>query len=88
MLDVARQKLGKEHLENRVELICADAMTLPYPSESMDDAIFTSFTLELFDTPETPGCLSRMHTSLAAWWKVGGSQYVETRRERSDLPHF
>lgn len=57
LLDVARQKLRKEHFENRVELICADAMTLPYPSESMN-AIFTSFTLELFDTPETPVVLA------------------------------
>ena len=57
MLDVARQKLQKELLENRVELVCADAMTLPCPSESMD-AIFTSFTLELFDTPEIPVVLA------------------------------
>lgn len=49
VLDVARQKLWKEHLENRVALICADAITVPYPSGSLD-TIFCSFTLELFDT--------------------------------------
>ncbi len=51
MFDVAWQKLCNEHLEDRVERTCADAMTLPYLSDCMD-AIFTSFTLELFDTPE------------------------------------
>ena len=36
MLDVARQKLRDQRLEARVEMICADAMTLPYESDSMD----------------------------------------------------
>src|ERR1700741_232368 len=44
MLDVACQKLRAEHLEDRVELTCADATTLPYQSDFMD-AIFISFTL-------------------------------------------
>lgn len=57
MIDVARQKLRNEHLENRVDIICGDATTLPCLSDSLD-AIFMGFTLELFDTPEIPVVLS------------------------------
>ena len=57
MLEVARQKLRDQRLEARVEMICADAMTLPYESDSMD-GIFMSFTLELFDLPEIPAVLA------------------------------
>jgi ubiquinone/menaquinone biosynthesis C-methylase UbiE len=57
MLDVASQKLHAEHLEDRVELICTDATKLPYPANFVN-AIFMSFTLELFDTPEIPVVLS------------------------------
>ena len=53
MLDVSRQKLRDKRLDDRVALICADATALPYLSDSMD-AIFMSFTLELFDTGEIP----------------------------------
>jgi len=51
MLRVAASRIAGAGLAERVELRQADAAQLPYPESSMD-AVFMSFTLELFDTPE------------------------------------
>jgi demethylmenaquinone methyltransferase/2-methoxy-6-polyprenyl-1,4-benzoquinol methylase len=46
-------KVKKEGVAERVSLICEDAIKLPFESNFFN-AIFMSFTLELFDTPEIP----------------------------------
>jgi len=63
MLRQAREILGRHGFANRVELLCADATSLPYASETMD-GIFMSFTVELFDTPEIPELLGECHRVL------------------------
>ncbi len=53
MCDITRSRVKKAELSERVRLECGDANKLPYEA-NLFDAIFMSFTLELFDTPEIP----------------------------------
>jgi len=57
MLSLSRELLKKAGLAERAELICGDAEHMPYRDASMD-GVFTSFTLELFDTPAIPAVLA------------------------------
>lgn len=57
MLERTEPLLKKKGLSKRVELTCGDAAKLPYPGNFMN-AIFMSFTLELFDTAEIPKVLA------------------------------
>jgi demethylmenaquinone methyltransferase/2-methoxy-6-polyprenyl-1,4-benzoquinol methylase len=67
MLEVTRRRLDKARLMDRVELYCGDAASLPYGDNTFD-AVFMSFTLELFDTPEIPMLLGEVKRVL----KPGG----------------
>jgi len=57
MLAQASDWLEREGLAGRAALACADGAGLPLADEGLD-ALFASFTLELFDTPEIPLVLS------------------------------
>lgn len=57
MAKLAKQNLAKAGMLGRARVRCGDATQLPYPNDSID-AIFLSFTLELFDTAEIPKVLS------------------------------
>jgi demethylmenaquinone methyltransferase/2-methoxy-6-polyprenyl-1,4-benzoquinol methylase len=67
MLELTKRRLRKAGLSPRVELCCNDAVELPY-EDAKFNAVFISFALELFDTPEIPRVLFEIKRVL----KIGG----------------
>ncbi|MEJ2411888.1 MAG: methyltransferase domain-containing protein [Anaerolineales bacterium] len=57
MAAIAQSKLQRIKSGTRAGLICSDSLPIPLPSNRLD-AVFSSFTLELFDTPLIPDLLS------------------------------
>jgi len=70
MLEVTKRRLEKTRLMDRVELYCGDATSLPYDDNTFD-AVFMSFTLELFDTPEIPKVLDEVKRVLRTRGRLG-----------------
>ncbi len=57
MIKVARKRIQNKVGEGSVVLCQADGSSIPF-SDGRFDAVFLSFTLELFDTPEIPNVLN------------------------------
>ncbi len=70
MRAIAENKLRRENLNDSVSLKTGDAAKLPY-DKSQFDAIFISFTLELFDTPEIPLVLQECYRVLKPDGRLG-----------------
>ncbi len=69
MLKLSKARLAQTKMVSRTRLRCGDAAQLPYRTESID-AIFMSFTLELFDTPEIPLVLSECRRVLRTGGRI------------------
>ncbi len=82
MVARAETLLTAEGLIDRVELQVGDAEQLPYATDTLD-AIFMSFTLELFDTPEIPRVLGECRRVLRP-----GGRIVVVGISREGKPGF
>ncbi len=69
MYEIARLRVEKAGLLNRVKLKCGDAAVTPFQSDFFDK-IFLSFTLELFDTPEIPVILGECNRVLRSGGRI------------------
>lgn len=63
MCHVAQKKATTAGVSPQVDIVCGDALSPPLRDASLD-AIFMSFTLELFDTPDIPVVLSHCQRML------------------------
>ena len=70
MLGVTRKRLVKAGLMDGAQLYCGDATNLPFISNTFD-AVFMSFTLELFDTDEIPIVLDDVYRILKPGGRLG-----------------
>ena len=70
MVELAKKRLEKEGLADRVELYEGDAREMPYEDNKFD-AVYMAATLELFDTPDIPRVLAEVKRVLKPEGRLG-----------------
>lgn len=82
MLGKSQVRLAKAGMGQRVSLLEGDGITLPYKSGSFT-ALFLSFTLELFDTPEIPLVLAECQRVLQIGGRLGVVAMLKSEHQGS-----
>jgi len=70
MRAVTQKKLDEAKPQAKVDLCVGDARRLPYPDQTFD-AVYTSFTLELFPLDDIPGVLAEAKRVLKPGGRLG-----------------
>ncbi len=70
MVEVTRRRLRKTSMIETAELCCGDGQVLPFRA-GVFDAVFMSFTLELFDTPDISRVLAEVRKVLTVGGRLG-----------------
>ncbi len=78
MLQQSYARLERLGMSNRVPLVEGDGAHLPFQSATIS-AVFISFTLELFDTPEIPLVLEECRRVLIPKGRLGVVSMLKTR---------
>ena len=81
MAAIAQEKLGRSASRARAGLVCSDSLPIPLKTNSVD-GIFSSFTLELFDSPLIPDLLGECRRTLTP----GGRMVVVSLSKDQPLP--
>jgi len=82
MFKIAQAKLSKAGFSGRFALKCGDAVKLPF-EDNFFNAIYISFTLELFDTPEIPVVLNECQRVLRSDGRI--CIVAMSKKEKSGL---
>lgn len=82
MFNIAQARVSKAGLSGSVELKCGDAAKLPF-EDNFFNAIYTSFTLELFDTPEIQAVLNECQRVLRSDGRI--CIVAMSKKEKSGL---
>jgi len=84
MLGQTCRRISQSESGNRVSLQCGDAVHLPYREGSFD-AVFMSFTLELFDTLELPLVMNECWRVLNRNGRMGIVSLAKEKRKAVNL---
>ena len=87
MVELAKERIEKEGLAERVELCEGDAREMPYENNQFD-AVYMAATLELFDTPDIPRVLTEIKRVLKPTGRLGVISMPRAGHEDSRILRF